>query len=355
MAGSVHVLVVVPGDRPVDVVGRAMSRLGAQRRPPHEIRVIASRARLLETQRELLGTTGAPRFAALCERSGFSRDDILFSLRTLHAVELGESDTGTAAIDRLLDLLRTWSTAQNSSLTVVIANDAGAVGHLLHASLQIAGRVSDCLLVDELPARPRRAKPAQPVHVEVPILLWPAGEAVPHSYTMAVDSRVVERRRVVTPDVLRLDKRQLLASVGESPLRLPAMQFFWLYYLAALPGEWFPLAEVSAQFTTTRRHSVQLTQRLSDGRLRTLPVDLRRVYLQLFPMAEDKFDAMFHRACGPHPGLPSTISKINAVIRRTLGGGAAPYLIQGGRGAGGYRLNLPPSVIQIVSSDTRRT
>jgi hypothetical protein len=59
------------------------------------------------------------------------------------------------------------------------------------------------------------------------------------------------------------------------------------------------------------------------------------------------------RSCGPHPGLPSTISKINAALRRALGRGAAPYLIQGGRGAGGYRLTLPASGIQIVGIDTR--
>jgi hypothetical protein len=54
------------------------------------------------------------------------------------------------------------------------------------------------------------------------------------------------------------------------------------------------------------------------------------------------------RACGPQPGLPSTISKINAALRRALGRGAGPYLIEGGRGTGGYRITLPASAIQIV-------
>jgi hypothetical protein len=37
-----------------------------------------------------------------------------------------------------------------------------------------------------------------------------------------------------------------------------------------------------------------------------------------------------------------------------LRGGAGPYLIQGGRGAGGYRLALPPAAIHITGADARR-
>jgi hypothetical protein len=72
------------------------------------------------------------------------------------------------------------------------------------------------------------------------------------------------------------------------------------------------------------------------------------VFRILCPQSADKFDALLHRACGRHPGLPCTITKINAVLRRALGGGAKPYLIQCGRGAGGYRITLPASAIQIV-------
>jgi hypothetical protein len=35
-------------------------------------------------------------------------------------------------------------------------------------------------------------------------------------------------------------------------------------------------------------------------------------------------------------------------LKRALGGGAEPYLIAGGRGAGGYRLTLPPAQIKLV-------
>jgi hypothetical protein len=57
---------------------------------------------------------------------------------------------------------------------------------------------------------------------------------------------------------------------------------------------------------------------------------------------------VFTRACGPSPGLPSVIAKLNAHLKRALGGGAEPYLIAGGRGAGGYRLTLPPAQITLV-------
>jgi hypothetical protein len=186
------------------------------------------------------------------------------------------------------------------------------------------------------------------------VLLWPANEPVPQTYAEAVERRRLERRRVAAPDPLRLDVRRRIVSVGETSLTLPAMQFFWLYYLASTPGERFPLAELTAQFGTGRRHPGQFVQKLSDGRTRVFPADLQRAFAQLFPMAPDKFDVMYQRACGPHPGLPSTISKINAALRRALRGGAGPYLIQGGRGAGGYRLALPPAAIHITGADARR-
>jgi hypothetical protein len=142
--------------------------------------------------------------------------------------------------------------------------------------------------------------------------------------------------------------------VGETVVTLPAMQFFWMYCLASTTGERIPLAELTGAFASGRRQPVPMTQKLPDGRVRVFPADLQRAFVQLFPMAADKFDAMYLRSCGPQPGLPSTISKINAALRRALGRGAAPYLIQGGRGAGGYRLTLPASGIQIVGLDPRR-
>jgi hypothetical protein len=75
---------------------------------------------------------------------------------------------------------------------------------------------------------------------------------------------------------------------------------------------------------------------------------IRRVFTMLFPESADEFPSVFKRACGPTPGLPSVVAKLNAHLRRALGVGAEPYLIAGGRGAGGYRLTLLPAQIELV-------
>jgi hypothetical protein len=343
---GLHILVVVPGRLPVIVLERAFAQLGQERRMPHEIHVIATARQLADVQ-PLFSGNGAGRFSQLCAAAGFPRDEILFNQRTLHVADdlLGDC---TGAADRMLQVLRQLSAAGRASLTAVITGDAGALGHLLHAALHIVAGTDDRLLLDDAHPRGTRRRPPTCDYVEVPLLLWPANEPLPATFAEAVRRRRLERRRVVRPDPLRLDVRRRVVSVGETSFRLPAMQFFWLYYLASTPGERFPLAEIVQVLSTARRSGAQVTQKLSDGRVRTFPGDVQRAFIQLYPQAGDKFDAMFQRACGPQPGLPSTISKINAALRCALGRGAQPYLIQGGRGAGGYRLTLPAAVIQIV-------
>jgi hypothetical protein len=335
---------------------RAMLRLREDQRIPHEIRIIGTPAIVAEVHRELLSDAGAIRFSSLCAGLGIARDDILFNQRTVHTVNIEERDCAARA-DRLLDLLRRLCHSDESCFTVVVAEDAGLPGYLMHACLQVVARTADRLLIDFSPetgARSVKPFPANCPHLEVPLLLWPANEPVPGSYADAVRVRRRERQRVARPDVLRLDRRRRTVSVGETSRTLPAMQFFWLYYLASTPGEQFPLREVTAGFSTSTRHST-FTQRLSNGRTRTFPDDLRRVFVQLLPYAGDKFEEVYRRACGPSPGLPSTISKINATLRQALGRGASPYLIEGGRGAGGYRITLPASSIELVGAEVKRT
>ena len=349
---GLHILIVAPGRHPAATIERAILRLRDEQRMPHEIHVVASRERLTEVQRELLGAAGG--FSAVCAAAGFARDEILFNQRTLHVV--GEAGAGSCSgdADRILVLLRQLSSADDAALTVVIGEGAGAGAYVVLAGLQIAGRIQDRLLLDVSTSAPR-GRTAECRYLELPLLLWPANEPPPQSYGDAVKRRRTERVRIARPDVMRLDVRRRSVTVGETTVTLPGMQFFWLYYLASTTGERLPLAELSNLLSGGRRQPMQLTQKLPDGRVRTFPADLQRAFVQVFPMAADKFDAMFLRSCGPHPGLPSTISKINAALRRALGRGAAPYLIQGGRGAGGYRLTLPPSGVQIVGVDPRRT
>lgn len=341
MAEPSHILVVLPGRDPAGTLGRALRYLGDDRRMPHEVRVVAAPDRAAVVVREVLGVCGAARFAEACARAGFARDEILFNQRTVHAVDADRD--GAVAAERLLALLRTPCHADDCALTVVVADDAGVAGYLLQACLHVVGRPSDRLLIDlgDVPFSGRSP-------VDVPLLLWPAAERIPATFADAVAQRRNERRRIVRPDVLRLDRRRRVLTVGETTIALPATQFFWLHYLASAPGERFPLAELSAG---ANGRPQPFTQRLSDGRVRTFPEDLQHAFVRMFPKAADKFDGMYRSACGAPPGLPSTISKINGALRRALGRGAAPYLIAGGRGAGGYRLTLPPSSIHVTGGD----
>lgn len=296
---SSHILVLAPGERPADMLECALARLGAEGSLPHEIRLFTTTERMGQVQRDLLTPSAARRLAAACERAGFPRDEILFNQRTVHVLDVGEGECESRA-DQLLDLLRRLCHSDDGCLTVVLAEDAGAPGHLLQACLQVVGRRADRLWI-ELPravsARHQEAEAGQCRYLEIPLLLWPATEPMPASYAEAVEVRRRERRRLARPDVLRLDRRRRTVWVGETSLTLPAMQFFWLYYLAQSPGERFPLAEITVGTDSGNAHPV-LTQRLSDGRVRAFPADLRRVFVQLFPHAADKFDAMYARACG---------------------------------------------------------
>lgn len=348
-----HILIVAPGAQASRTVERALALLGEERRPPHEIRIVGVPERLNDVQRTFLMPGGARRFAEICASNGFSRDEILFNGRTLHQVDVVPGSMCSSTADQLLSLLRTFTASDAAFLTVVVAEDAGVAAHLLHACLQVVGRTTDRFLLDLAVRASRGAKNSQRRHQEIPLLLWPANEPVPTTYADAVQRRRIERRRIVSPDVLSLDRRKRTVSVGETTLTLPSMQFFWLHYLASSAGERFPLGELSAHAVSKAQRPY--VQKLTDGRVRAFPADLQRAFAQMFPLAADKFDAMYQRACGVHPGLPSTISKINAALRRALGRGAGPYLIQGGRGTGGYRLTLPPSAIQIVGADVKRS
>lgn len=343
-----HLLVIAAGPRPVDALHRALLRLGSEQRIPHEIHILAA-SEHLENVRILATGEAASRFAGLCAAAGIVRDEVLFNQRTLHAVDCDRDEAPDAPAERVLHLLSTLTATEHASLTVVVAADAGACGHLVHAALHVVGRVSDRLLLDAtVPSDP------SPRYIAIPLLLWPATEPVPATFADAVGRRFTERRRIARPDPLRLELRRRLVIVGETTIALPAMQFFWYAYLASTAGTRFPLAEVSARFERADRHPRPFVDRLEDGRPRTLPDDLRQLFARMFPLSVDKFDAMYRRACGPHPGLPSTISKTNAALRRALGGGAAPYLIQGGRGSGGYRIALPGSSIAIADGGPSR-
>jgi hypothetical protein len=354
-----QILVLSVGSGAAGLLERALAYAHREHRVPHEIHLIGDARVLSLVEREVLREPST-RFAELCARLGISRDDVVFNRRTLHLVQAdvhGSRGCG-AAVDEAMRLLRQVRADAGAELTVLLAADAALCAVVLHAALQIAGRPGDRLLV-ECPIPPSRAREpgaaSRDQMMEFPLLLCPDAEHPAGTYTEAVRQRQVERRRLEQPDVLRIDPAQRIVAVGETTVRLPALQFFWVYYLGSTPGERFPLSELSALLAKPPRQPVHLVQKLADARTRSLPSDLQRTFARLFPHATDKFDAMLLRSCGPHPGLPSTISKINARLRRALGRGAAPYLIEGGRGSGGYRLSLPSDCVELVAvPDPRR-
>lgn len=340
-----HLLVVVPGARPAPLIEEAILRLRDEGCLPHEVHVLAHRDRVDDARRELLE---GRRFTAFCESHGLRRDEIVLNGRTLHPLPLPLPPDCATGTDRLLTVLRSLAASKDTALTVAVSEDAGIAGHLVHACFQLVARIDDRLVLYPLRRRPGGPNRASCPPVDLPLLLRRPDEPVGESYAEATTRRRAALRRLVRPDVLRLEPRRRLVRVGETVFVLPAMQFFWLWHLAGSAGERFPLADLTAALSGSRRHAAQVTQHLSDGRVRVFPQDLQRAFAQMFPAAVDKFEPMFVRACGPHPGLPSTISKINAAFRRALGPGAQRYLIEGGRGAGGYRITLPPSAIQIA-------
>jgi hypothetical protein len=328
-------LLLVADGGSTSLLERSLVRAHADNRLPHEIHIVGPRAPLTELQTDLLSADGAGGFGAMCARLGITRDEVLFNQRSFHLLNIDAHTTDLCpCADRIFHLFHQLH-AGHHQLTVIGASAAGSLAVITHGVLQIVAKPADRFLLDMGAA-----------FAEVPLLLL--DEVSASTYREVVSARRAERVRRERPDPLRISVRKRHVRVSDTPIALPAMQFFWLYYLACTPGELFPLQELSTALSSSRRASLPLVQRLSDGRTRTFPHDLQRAFARVFPKATDKFEAMFQRACGPQPGLPSTVSKINAALRRALGRGAEPYLIRGGRGTGGYRLTLDSSLLVIA-------
>jgi hypothetical protein len=136
--------------------------------------------------------------------------------------------------------------------------------------------------------------------------------------------------------------------IDDVEVTFPRLQFFWLFVLAALAPGAFPLKSLTGSFHVDTRGRVSIVGTPVDrAPLEALVAMLQKIFVTLFPGADDDFPRVLKHACGPSPGLPSIIAKINAKLKHALGIGAAPYLVTGGRGAEGYRLTLPTTNITI--------
>jgi hypothetical protein len=243
-------------------------------------------------------------------------------------------------------------------VTVVASSEAGMVGILAHSALQLVGKPTDRFCILDVgprtrvgPKRRRQGKDrvSRPTLSEVPTIL--AERPVPPglSYSELARSRRVARQRLFQPGMLTLDGRRRAIRVDDVELPVPRLQFFWMFCLATLAPQPLPLRllcgnfeiEADGRMTIASEHPQRM-------HLEMLARHIKGVFVALFPEASDQFPLVFKRACGPTPGLPSVIAKLNAHLKRALGVGAEPYLIAGGRGTVGYRLTLPPAQIKLV-------
>ena len=189
----------------------------------------------------------------------------------------------------------------------------------------------------------------RPTLSEVPIILAERPMKPSQSYTELVTSRRLVRRRLFQPGTLTLDGRRRAIRIDDVELPVPRLQFFWMFCLATLAPKALPLRLLCGNFDVEADGRITIAaEHPQRAQLEAHARHVKRVFVTLFPNAGDEFPLVFRRACGPTPGLPSVIAKLNAQLKRAFGVGAEPYLIAGGRGTAGYRLTLRPAQLQLV-------
>ncbi|MGE0448518.1 MAG: hypothetical protein AB7Q29_02945 [Vicinamibacterales bacterium] len=343
-------LIAYAGGPPAAAVEGALTWSRDEQQPPHELHVLAFGDAARRVRRDLLSDGDrAGAFGDICRTLGLNRDDILFNTRTVHTLAI--SPPGIAPVEQLWQVLRGLCRSEHCAVTAVVQPEAALAAAMLHAVLQFAGRPADRVFVATPHASTRlspikRNRPAAAdSYVEVPMLLSSTSSIDVESYMEQVERRRQERRRLAEPDPLTLCCRTRRLQIGENTIVLPPRQFFWVCALARLEGAILPLPAISHALQI---HGGQISlQPSADPQLHRVLAILRQTFTLLFPRQVDEFGPTIHRACGPQPGLPSTISKINATLRAALGEAALRYLIEGGREHGGYNLRVDPPTVQI--------
>jgi hypothetical protein len=245
-----------------------------------------------------------------------------------------------------------------NEVTVVASSEAGAVGYLAYSALQFVGKlVARFFVLDVRPMpgvtserrRGRGRRASRPTLSEVPIILAERPMQPSQSYTELVTSRRLVRRRLSQPGTLTLDGRRRVIRIDDVELPVPRLPFFWMFCLATVAPHTIPFRLLFGNFDVEADGRITIAATHPQrAQLDVHTRHMKRVFVTLFPEAADEFPLVFKRACGPTPGLPIVIAKLNALLKRALGVGAEPYLIAGGRGTGGYRLKLAPAQIELV-------
>jgi hypothetical protein len=341
-----RVLVVAPGSSPVAVTDALTALVTHDRHAVDELHVLVPTAAVERLRDTLLGAPFASALTGLCQRLGIARSDMLFGRRTIHSLGGPErTHTATSQADDVLETIQTLCRDNLNEVTIVAALDAGSTGVLAHSALQLVGRPSDRFFMLEHVSK-RRAR--RPLLEELPMVLAERALSAGQRYQDVAASRQRARRRLTEPGVFRLNARRRALLIDDVVVSLPRLQFFWMFCLATFAPRHLPHRILSGHFDVDAHGRIAVAPHHPQrAEIEAVIAHLRRIFVTLFPDAPDEFAMVFSRACGAAPGLPSIIAKLNANLKRSLGIGAAPYLIAGGRGAPGYRLIVPPQRIKL--------
>jgi hypothetical protein len=352
-----RVLVVAPGSRPAVVHDALTAVATIDRACVDELHVLTSADATDPCRAALLKSGAAAALVERCRRLGLA-GDLIFDRRMIHALGgSAQPPTPSSIADDTLNALQRICADAMNDVTIVVSSEAGALGILAHAALELVGKPRDrffvldtgsTLRVDQRHRRPRERARSQPLLSEVPTILAERPLSPGKSYEELATARRLARRRLSEPGMLVLDGTRRAIAADDVELSLPRLPFFWLFCIATFAPRVFPLRLLKGNFNIdVDRRVVLASAHPQRSHLEGVVAHLRRVFVRLFPEASDEFPLVLNRACGMTPGLPSVVAKLNARLKRTLGVGAEPYLIVGGRGSEGYRLTLPPTRIKI--------
>src|SRR5688572_10904949 len=341
-----RVLVVATSLSPA-AVREALTALATHdRHPVDELHVLVPAVRLDQLRVGLLSSGFASTLTGIYKQLGISRSNVLFGRRTIHGLGAPErSHTATSQADDILETIQTLCRDELNEVTIVAAVDAGAAGVLAYSALQLVGRPSDRFFMLEYESKRGAQKP---LLVELPMVLAERALSTGQRYQDLSASRQLARRRLAEPGVFRLNAKRRALLIDDVVVSLPRLQFFWMFCLATFAPRHLPHRILSGHFDVDAHGRIVVAQHHPQrAEIEATIAHLRRIFVTLFPDTQDEFAVVFRRACGAAPGLPSIIAKLNANLKRSLGIGAAPYLIVGGRGAPGYRLVVPQQRIKL--------
>lgn len=291
-------------------------------------------------------------FARMCRTAGIDRHRLLLGTRALRVVDVKlAGGIGWDLANGLLDIVREICTAR-TDLTIIVPQQAGAMAVAAHAALQIGGRPRDRFYLLAEPSASERATLARlrpssrpqprttPRLMEFPVVLEERTSVV--SYQELAVERQRARRRLADPSPMIISPRRRTVTIDGTAIRLPRLAFYWVWATARCAPRLLPTRALYGNFDVDRNGRLTITADADEQpRTEAAVRQLEQLFVTLFPASADEFALVLKRACGASPGLPGTMSRINAALKRELGIAADPYTIVSERGSDGYRFKSP--------------